>query len=81
MSNMHTSYMSVYIHMSMYIFCKNGVIYNKITSIVNVIRLKLFTHLAISIVYKYATILAIYMYILIGKGMVILRVYTYLIVI
>ena len=46
--------------MHMYIFCKNGVIYldaiiyNKITSIVNVIRLKLFT--LISIVYKYGTI-------------------------
>ena len=46
--------------MCMYIFCKNqcnlnAVIYNKITSFVKVIRLKLLLTL-ISIVYKYGTL-------------------------
>ena len=45
---------NIIIHMYMYIhiLCNlDAIIYNKITSIVNVIRLKLFT--LISIVYKY----------------------------
>ena len=46
--NMITCYMIVHIHMLMYIFYKkwcnlDAIIYNKITSIVNVIKLKLFT--------------------------------------
>ena len=47
-------------HMHMYIFCKkwcnlDAIIYNKITSIVNVIRLKLLTHNYLHW-YKYGTV-------------------------
>ena len=53
----------MYISMHMYIFCKkrcnlDAIIYNKIRSIVNVIRLKLF--ILINIVYKYGTIDNVY---------------------
>ena len=50
--------MCMYIHI---LYNLDAIIYNKITSIVNVIRLKLFT--LISIVNKYIHVIIVYMYI------------------